>query len=420
MGHCARFARTRHHEVERSTPLREGATTVNDLNAYDYAASLIAPGGRAVDIGCGTGAFTRRLVDLGCTVVALDVVDDAFAQLADLGVTTHLCDVETGALEKLLDGERFDVVVLLDVLEHLRDPEGVLRRCAEFLAPGGVVVLSVPNVSHADVRLSLLAGRFRYTGSGLLDRGHLRFFDREEVERLIKSAALEVVDEFTVVRAPGVTEIDLPDGLPAAALEFVAEDPTSQVYQWIFRLAPSSDGALGDPPFLPLMRRAVETLSALDAATTYARSLEGALADLEQQFHDADRTTVALHEEVANLERRRAELDARDGELADAAERIAGLETELLARADVLQSFREEADAYRRELDAVHAVAAAYGATLAALEPQVAATAEALDAVQGRVGYQAMDAISERWKKVPPLFALGRSIARRIARSRST
>ena len=52
-----------------------------------------------------------------------------------------------------------------------------------MLAPGGYVVLSVPNVAHADVALALLDGRFRYTDTGLLDRTHLRFFTRSPSSR---------------------------------------------------------------------------------------------------------------------------------------------------------------------------------------------------------------------------------------------
>jgi len=69
----------------------------------------------------------------------------------------------------------------------------VLRRLSTRMRPGGTLVVSVPNIANWTMRLSLLAGRFRYTDRGILDRTHLRFFTRRSFQRMLAGAGLEVV-----------------------------------------------------------------------------------------------------------------------------------------------------------------------------------------------------------------------------------
>jgi len=99
------------------------------------------------------------------------------------------------------------VIVCADVLEHLADPARILASVREWLAPGGVLLVSVPNVANAAVRLSLLAGRFEYAEKGILDRTHLRFFTRKSGKTLIEKAGFRVV---RIRATPVPAELALP------------------------------------------------------------------------------------------------------------------------------------------------------------------------------------------------------------------
>ena len=66
-------------------------------------------------------------------------------------------DLETVVLPTLFGGQRFDTILCLDVLEHLRNPSAVLAELRSMLAPGGAVLISVPNVTHGALRLELLS-----------------------------------------------------------------------------------------------------------------------------------------------------------------------------------------------------------------------------------------------------------------------
>jgi SAM-dependent methyltransferase len=86
-----------------------------------------------------------------------------------------------------------DLVLCLDVLEHLIQPLDVLVRLTTAVAEGGTVIVSLPNVAHASVSLPLLLkGRFEYREAGILDRTHLRFFDRLSAIQLMNKAGFIV------------------------------------------------------------------------------------------------------------------------------------------------------------------------------------------------------------------------------------
>src|SRR5690242_10330690 len=115
---------------------------------------------------------------LGCSVVGIEL-DPQMGELARPQLERLIIgDLETVDLAAELGDERFDVLLFADVLEHMRDPAAVLARTRPFLRDDGLVVASLPNVAHISVRLSLLAGQFRYRRWGLLDETHLRFFTR--------------------------------------------------------------------------------------------------------------------------------------------------------------------------------------------------------------------------------------------------
>jgi 2-polyprenyl-3-methyl-5-hydroxy-6-metoxy-1,4-benzoquinol methylase len=91
-------------------------------------------------------------------------------------------------------GAPFDCIVLADVLEHLRDPWAVVRWAAPQVAPGGSLVVSVPNVRHAKTFWTLLVRRrWPYDPVGIFERTHLRFFARRNLPELVAGTDFEVV-----------------------------------------------------------------------------------------------------------------------------------------------------------------------------------------------------------------------------------
>ena len=131
-----------------------------------------------LEVGCGRGATGGHLQDtLGCRVTGVElnpVVAEAAAQRLHRVVVG---DVEEAATVAEL-GRRFDVLLALELFEHLVEPERFLERARELVKPGGRIVLSVPNVGHHSVVADLLAGRWDYLPIGILCYTHYRFYTR--------------------------------------------------------------------------------------------------------------------------------------------------------------------------------------------------------------------------------------------------
>jgi SAM-dependent methyltransferase len=88
-------------------------------------------------------------------------------------------------------GGGYDVILAVDVLEHVRNPERLMREMAGRLRDGGVLMASVPNISHWYSRGRIAMGLFSYDQRGILDRTHLRFFTRRSFLQLARRCALE-------------------------------------------------------------------------------------------------------------------------------------------------------------------------------------------------------------------------------------
>jgi 2-polyprenyl-3-methyl-5-hydroxy-6-metoxy-1,4-benzoquinol methylase len=155
-------------------------------------------GRRLLDVGAADGLLSRGLTERGWKVTGIE--SDPAAAAAGAGHCERMIVADLDAGVPALDGV-FDTVVCADVLEHVRDPGAVLAALTRALAPDGEVVISMPNVAHLWVRLSLLAGRFDYAERGILDRTHLRFYTRRTLGSLVRAAGLRVV-RLTATPAP--------------------------------------------------------------------------------------------------------------------------------------------------------------------------------------------------------------------------
>jgi 2-polyprenyl-3-methyl-5-hydroxy-6-metoxy-1,4-benzoquinol methylase len=148
-----------------------------------------------MDIGCGKGVTSHWLKQIRPNITTVGVeIDKSVAAIAASVVDTVLVvDIDKG-MEALAGYEgRVDLLLLLDVLEHLHDPWARLMEFKALLAPSGVVIASIPNVRNLKVLGPLLVkGEWRYQSSGILDRTHLRFFTRRTVVELFAGAGYEI------------------------------------------------------------------------------------------------------------------------------------------------------------------------------------------------------------------------------------
>ncbi|MGH7816874.1 MAG: class I SAM-dependent methyltransferase, partial [Candidatus Binatia bacterium] len=150
-------------------PVEHNSTLTSELE-------LVGAGKKVLEIGPGSGHLTEALSKRNCQVTCIEVDENLTSIARSFCQRMIVADVERLNPEEAFPGERFDVIILGDVLEHLKQPEMVLRKLRDFLQPAGYLVLSLPNVAHASVRLALLNGDFNYSEEGIIDRTHLRFF----------------------------------------------------------------------------------------------------------------------------------------------------------------------------------------------------------------------------------------------------
>ena len=164
---------------------------------------------RVLDVGCAWGDVGMALKEkLGCEVTGIEI-DPGRAGSARAKLDKVIME-DVDAAAKEFGAGYFDCIIFADVLEHLRSPLDTLRLYSGFLKEGGSIIISVPNIRHISVLFELVVkGRWEYKDSGIMDRGHLRFFTRKSFIRLLDKSGLIPVHTDRIFSLKGSRIFDL-------------------------------------------------------------------------------------------------------------------------------------------------------------------------------------------------------------------
>jgi glycosyltransferase involved in cell wall biosynthesis len=166
-------------------------------SSHQFALDAVPDGARVIDIGAGPGGFARELLRKHCEVAVVDQF--APAGLGQSGVRVFRQNLDD---RPTFDVRDYDYLLLLDIIEHLKDPERFLsdlRRQFDYRPK--TIVLTTPNIAFIVQRLMLLVGQFNYGKAGILDRTHTRLFTFRSLERLLRDGGFRI-KEMRGVPAP--------------------------------------------------------------------------------------------------------------------------------------------------------------------------------------------------------------------------
>lgn len=151
-----------------------------------------------LEVGCGGADFAALLKSQRTIHVTAIEAFPAAAQVAAARVDRLLAGSLEDSLREL-EGQRFDCIVMNDVLEHLIDPWAALRGLAGVMSAGGALVTSIPNVRYMPVfKEYLLEGQWRYRQDGVMDQTHLRFFTARSMRDLFESSGYRLTQQVGI------------------------------------------------------------------------------------------------------------------------------------------------------------------------------------------------------------------------------
>lgn len=152
-----------------------------------------------LDIGCGTGEFACQVKErLHLRVDGIEA-NEHQACLA----RQKLDHVYSGDANQLELDQRYDFITCLDMIEHLPNPEALLKKISsQWLNKKGHLLISIPNIAHWSIIEELLAGEFNYIPAGLLCNTHRRFYTRKSMIELLESCGfkiIQIIPEMTYI-----------------------------------------------------------------------------------------------------------------------------------------------------------------------------------------------------------------------------
>ena len=164
------------------------------------------PTAKILEIGCAGGATGKNLKEslpVQCYVgieISQEAADTAKKHL-DRVIVADIEKTDLASEHGLTHGE-FDLLLALDVLEHLYNPWDVLAGLSRYLKPGGYVVASIPNIQNITIVEDLIKGNWQYRDAGILDATHMRFFTLEASKQMFSGAGLTIKNLELVFNPP--------------------------------------------------------------------------------------------------------------------------------------------------------------------------------------------------------------------------
>jgi O-antigen biosynthesis protein len=224
-------------------------TRILDPDGEDSLARIarrIRPQTKVLDLGTGPGVLGKHLATaLNCLVDGVEFSAEQARLAAPFYRDLQIADLEQIELSRLFS-DRYDYIVCADVLEHLKNPGGLVAQLPALLKSDGRILLSIPNIAHAGVIAELLAGEFRYRPEGLLDTTHLRFFTRKSLLALLQKhnlASLAIETVSCDLRESEFRGYFL-EVLPPAIYQLLSAYPDALSYQFIVEAAPGQQAAV--------------------------------------------------------------------------------------------------------------------------------------------------------------------------------
>ena len=146
-----------------------------------------------LDLGCGNGAIVHALFQIGYDSWGIDASESGIA-IANKQMPGRffVCDVGSGELPEGLEGRKFDTVISTEVIEHLYAPRDLLKLARRALKPGGSLILSTPYHGYLKVLALALTGTLDSHFTVLWDGGHIKFFSRKTLTKLLNEEGFQV------------------------------------------------------------------------------------------------------------------------------------------------------------------------------------------------------------------------------------
>jgi SAM-dependent methyltransferase len=179
---------------ERAT-IYQGSLSETENDPRFLVTKWIRDGAKVLDVGCACGDLGVYLKNnRGCEIHGFEYNPESIkiAEETNAYVRIHQTDLNSFSPETFNYQSSFDVIVICDVLEHLLDPLTVLQKLKTFLKKDGFLLMSIPNVTHASIKILLLSNKIHYRRNGLLDETHLHFFTWRSIYDLLDRATLNV------------------------------------------------------------------------------------------------------------------------------------------------------------------------------------------------------------------------------------
>ena len=150
-----------------------------------------------LETGCHTGQLASWLKKNGCQVTGIELNELALGKAVPSLERSIHGDLENPEVWADIKESTFNAVTFIHVLEHLREPEMVLKKGIEKIKKNGVIIIGLPNISNAKDRFDIFKGKFEYTDIGVMDRTHLRFYNQKTAKELIENAGLEILEYYS-------------------------------------------------------------------------------------------------------------------------------------------------------------------------------------------------------------------------------
>jgi 2-polyprenyl-3-methyl-5-hydroxy-6-metoxy-1,4-benzoquinol methylase len=166
-----------------------------------FVIDFIKPNAKVLEIGCATGYMTKELRNKGCEVTCIEIDQELARKAEEFSKEMIVGDIEDPSALKNINN-RFDYILLMDVLEHLRNPQNVLLAVKNYLAEKGVVIANIPNIAFYTNRIEIIKGKFEYQEYGFFDTGHLRFYTYKTSQALLTNAGYKIVKDIPFLYFP--------------------------------------------------------------------------------------------------------------------------------------------------------------------------------------------------------------------------